>query len=376
MHLQVAAFSGSGVRFPAYVGAVKALAEAKQLDSIHTILGTSGGAIISLAVALGFSINELEKLALELNYKTLISDDAGLVTELIDLERGGALFKAKHLLTKIESFIAEKTGNPNTTFSQLNNLKSAQPEKGFRHLIVTAINMNAQNNPLTFFSHTLTPDIRLADAVFASACAPLYIMPHQFDFPMSDGMKPCYFVDGGVGMNDPISLYLNHHAEKPHLYEVIINFIIGTKASLLDTKTYRPFNPGLTHNTIEQLETLMTVSEYIPLNNPKLAGKTVFIDPLGIGPFDLEISLPQKENLLASGFQATQQFLQDNLVEEATFEPIPVFGHCLTPSMEKFLSQDSSTSTLTLSTFPELDEQAAPSSKPSADQSASRCTIL
>jgi len=59
--------SGSGIKFPVFIGAIRALQEDN--FNITRIAGTSGGALIAVAVANGLSIDKIEKKILDTEFK-------------------------------------------------------------------------------------------------------------------------------------------------------------------------------------------------------------------------------------------------------------------------------------------------------------------
>lgn len=65
--------SGGAARGLAHIGVLKSLEE--QGVQIHAIAGTSMGAVIGGLYAAGYSVDELEKLALELDWQQVLSDD-------------------------------------------------------------------------------------------------------------------------------------------------------------------------------------------------------------------------------------------------------------------------------------------------------------
>jgi NTE family protein len=309
MPLEIAAFSGCGVRLTAYAGAVKSLARNEQFVSITTLLGTSGGAITALLLSVGYTSEQLEKLIFSLDYYKEVSDSISLLSELHDFCSKGGLYRAEHLQRTLMAMIEQKTGSANTTFLQLHEMMQSRPQAMYRNLIIIAMNLNAANNPLTVFSHETTPNIRLIDAALASASAPLYFTPHAFNFPMAGGEKLCYFADGGIVCNDPFAYYVNEHVKDKTLYRKSINFVIGTAGELLDKKTYKPFTPSIFHNATQEVNALITASEYVPLSNPAVLERTVFIDPKGISSMELKLTKAQKLALIDSGDKATQDFL-------------------------------------------------------------------
>ncbi len=317
MPLEIAAFSGCGVRLTAYAGAAKALSEFEQLQSLKTLLGTSGGAIIALLLAVDYNATELEKLIFNLDYYKEVSDSVTLLSEFFELFVKGGVYKAEHLQKTLSELIEKKTGIPNATFKQLHALMDRKPMAGFRNLVILAVNLNAKNNPLTVFSYETTPNVRLVDAALASASAPLYLIPYALKFPMADGEKLCYFTDGGVLCNDPFAYYVNKHANDPTLYAKSINFVIGKQNEFLDTQTYKAFHPSILHNATQEVVDLINANVYVPLSDPKVVNRTVFIDSLGISSMQLKLTREDKTRLIDSGRRTTCQFLLSHPTPES-----------------------------------------------------------
>ena len=65
------ALCGGGIRCIAHVGVFKELSKHNYLTHVKEIFGVSGGALIGLAYCLGYSLEQLERLALELDFSIL-----------------------------------------------------------------------------------------------------------------------------------------------------------------------------------------------------------------------------------------------------------------------------------------------------------------
>ncbi len=309
MPLEIAAFSGCGVRLTAYAGAANALSEFGQLQSLKTVLGTSGGAITALLLAIGYTAEALEQLIVDLDYYQEVSDNVTLFSEFVELYHQGGKYKAANLQKTLSALIEKKMGVPNATFKELHELMEKSPTLGLRNLVILAVNLNAKNNPLTVFSFETTPTVCLLDAALASASAPLYLIPHAFNFPMAGGEKLCHFTDGGVLCNDPFAYYVNTHAKDRSLYAKSINFVIGKQEEFSDTQMYQPFHPSLLRNATQEVADLINANVYLPLSNPDVLQRTVFIDPRGISSMQLKLTRSDKRKLIHSGHDATRAFL-------------------------------------------------------------------
>ena len=90
------AFAGGGVKVIAYAGALKALKEKDCLKNIQKVVGTSGGAIAALCIALGYQPEEIEDILKKIDFNKF-SDNAKWWVQVWDLITTGGLNSEKYL---------------------------------------------------------------------------------------------------------------------------------------------------------------------------------------------------------------------------------------------------------------------------------------
>lgn len=155
------AFSGSGFKVPAHVGALHAIADA----GYHPIelAGTSGGSICAALYAAGMSMSDMKTLALTHDWSNMMSFSPLAAMRLRGFCDGSALL----------AWMKEHTGGK--TFAELD-------------IDFTAVASNVANEGAFDFSRAATPDVSIALAVRSSASIPFVFEPVAIaDALLSDG---------------------------------------------------------------------------------------------------------------------------------------------------------------------------------------------
>lgn len=158
-------FGGGAVRGFAHIGAIKAFDELG--IKIGTLAGSSVGAIIASALAVGYSYDEIEDIFLNINFE-LFKD--------IDFSKTVALSKGNVFLDRMREIIEtkfygknyKKGKNPPVTFKDLD-----------KNLII--ITTDLKNFECKEFSKKSTPDFEIAHAIRISACMPGLMKPVKID---------------------------------------------------------------------------------------------------------------------------------------------------------------------------------------------------
>jgi predicted acylesterase/phospholipase RssA len=180
--LSAIAFCGGGVLGTAYVGALSVL-EQHGLDyaRVKRFAGTSAGAIMASTLAVGYRAAGCMKQLQRLNFEDLMTPDLSALT------RGRGLSSGKYLEEWMGQVLAEQTGDPNITMSQV------LERYGKELVIVTTELDTGRERKLT--PHT-DPDLPVKSAVRMSAGIPIV-----FDVYNYQGHQYC---DGGLVNNWPV----------------------------------------------------------------------------------------------------------------------------------------------------------------------------
>ena len=166
---------GGGLRGLAHVGALRALEERGMVPG--EIVGSSIGALIGATWAAGFTVRELEAIALSLQRRDVFA--IARADMAFKRMRSPALYKAEPLEELITSVLGD------LTFKDLP-----------RRLIVAAVEINSGMQ--IFWGLPGLEHVRVSDAVFASCALPGFFPPREIDGR--------HWVDAAVVDNLPVRL--------------------------------------------------------------------------------------------------------------------------------------------------------------------------
>ena len=181
------AFCGGGVRCVGHVGVLKALAQANILGCVKEVVGISAGALFGLMIVLGYSVPQMEELAIAFDFSLLGEMNPDYILEFpltYGLNPGDSLDK---LLTSI---LKQKGFSPDITFAQL--LKDKRIRKTYRCYAA-----ELQTSVVKELSYEKTPNMSVVKAIRASMSLPILYTP------VKEG--DTLLVDGGLIHNLPLA---------------------------------------------------------------------------------------------------------------------------------------------------------------------------
>ena len=177
-------FSGGGLKGWAYIGTIQALDELDKAYSfrkdIEQVIGVSMGSLFALFYVLNIKWNYLLDTIIELNFKDLFDSDIN------DIFSNQSIIAGIKFMNIIKEIISTKI-DPCITFNEL---------KMYTNVLFTVNALNINNSKLEYFNSILTPNIKVIDAVRASAGIPI-IFPAYL-------INDSYYYDGGICNNCPI----------------------------------------------------------------------------------------------------------------------------------------------------------------------------
>ena len=320
-------FEGGGVKGIAYIGAMEVLKEKGILPRIQRVGGTSAGAINATLFALGFTNAEQRSILKKLDFNNFMDDSWGVIRDTDRLIHKFGWYKGDFFHEWIARLIDKKLGTPHATFR---NLKEAKKPD----LYVYGTNLSTRFGEV--FSCEHTPTTRIADAVRISMSIPLF-------FAAFRNVRNDVYVDGGVLNNYPIKLFdrekyidpknrsrmgveTNYYREentrflKKHPSASRYVYNRETLGFRLDSKQeIGVFRDGgePQHHTTEDLfdytKALMTTT-LESQGNSHLHNddwhRTVYIDTLGVGTTDFDLSDTMKKKLEQSGRKAAVHYFE------------------------------------------------------------------
>jgi len=264
-------FSGGGMRVIAYLGVLQVLEEESLLKYVREFCGVSAGALVATMMALGYSLEKIQRFCLEYdftNVRSLEPDTMLQITETFGIDSGEMLEKLIHKILKHKNL-------PNdATFQQVPNLR------------IWASDLNSMT--LTEFSIQKTPSISISFALRASMAFPLYYIPLQH--PENGHI----LVDGAVFDNYPVLTFTQKEREET------LGFIFESSKSPIEI------------SDIFKYITLIIEGHYRPLYHNLIEqhrNKTVVIPCGNFAVLHFEATIEEKKFLIECGRKAMLDFL-------------------------------------------------------------------
>lgn len=328
-HFRNLVFEGGGVKGIAYVGALQVLEEKGILPDIIRVGGTSAGAINAVLVGLNYTPAETRQILNKMNFEKFMDEDFGLFRDVDRLLSEFGWYKGDYFRQWISELIAQKTGNPNVTFDQVQKQKT---RKGFRDMYFMGTNISTHFAEV--FSHEHTPRMCVADAVRISMSIPLFFASRRS--PRGD-----VYVDGGVLDNYPVKIFdrerfldtenLGSHGVVTEYYK---KHNTGLKRKKLDISSYIYNKETLGFRLDSEREIAMFRDQAEPVveaiddffdytrnllktlmdaqANYHLHGddwqRTIYIDTLGVKTTEFKITDARKKALVDSGRKGTETY--------------------------------------------------------------------
>lgn len=300
---------GAGIRGVAYVGVIKYLEEKNQLKSIERVAGTSAGAIAALAVSLGYSADETERLIFNTKLQKFNDGRFFFVGGISRMNRHYGWYRGKAFTRWLEEIIVAKTGNANITFQELH-------ERKFKDLYVTGTSLN--NQKLIVFSHETYPSMRIKDAVRISMSIPLYFEAVLIDSTgkvLNKKQLPAHYdimVDGGMTGNFPIFIFDGTSSDGSRIANPST---IGVRIDTPEQIQYDQSQRGLAPVPVDRFKHYVSaLYNYTVenLNRNSLTkddwARTVSVSSGKIGPKIRKLSAEEKSELINNGYQAMKEF--------------------------------------------------------------------
>ncbi|MCC6916995.1 patatin-like phospholipase family protein [Nitrosomonas sp.] len=311
-------FEGGGVKGIAYVGALGVLEEKNIISSIERIGGTSAGAINAILLGLGFTLEETMDILGSLDFNKFMDDSWGIVRDTDRLIKQFGWYKGDYFRNWIGKLIKEKAGNSETTFADIEAMKT---KYGFKSLYFMGTNLSTLFSEV--FSAEHTPRCCIADAVRISMSIPLF-------FAAKQSARGDVYVDGGVLDNFPIKLfdrekYLRSGNYKQTEYYNKINLQLENAERPVSSYVYNKETLGFRLDTKDEIavfrdhaepvkkdinnffdytwalvNTVLEAQQSTHLHNDDWS-RTIYIDTLGVATTDFDLSETRKKELIQSG---------------------------------------------------------------------------
>ncbi|WP_454825418.1 patatin-like phospholipase family protein [Paraburkholderia xenovorans] len=258
------AFSGSGFKVPAHVGALQAIADAGY--QAVELAGTSGGSICAALYAAGMPLSDMKTLALTHDWSNMMSFSPLAALRLRGFCDGSTL------LTWMKEHTSGKT------FAELD-------------IDLTAVASNVANEGAFDFSRTATPDVPIALAVRSSTSIPFIFEP----VAIADALLS----DGGMVNNIPVDRLKVDDVPRLGVQLVSLELPLKPKARLLP------------HQFVMRLIDLMlSACESTHVSAAQAAGACMaFVETGYASTLDRNMPLEVRQRLYDDGYAATKTAL-------------------------------------------------------------------
>lgn len=267
---------GGGVKFITHVGVLKALNEMNIYENITTFAGTSSGGIVSLMCCIGYTSQEMETIAYELDLSKTYNFDFNKFMKLYGSDDG------RKFEIVIEGFLQGKNLNPKITFKELFEITK-------KELILTSTCLNTRS--LKWLSYKTTPNLEIVKAIRMTTCIPLIFEPVIYENHI--------YIDGGCMNNYPIDYFKD-------TIETTLGIYVADNNNFDDYDDYETIN-----NFVKYLSSILTC--YQKTNFKKAIegyeNRTIIIKTLDINSIAFNISKDKKTEMIKLGYKKTIDFI-------------------------------------------------------------------
>jgi NTE family protein len=318
-------FEGGGVKGIAYVGAMEILEKRGIPRNIKRVGGTSAGAINAVLFAAGFTNEETRQVLAELEFTNFLDDEWGILRDGRRLIEEYGWYKGRFFREWIGGLLGEKLGNPHATFLELEQRTGKQ-------LYLYGANLTTRFGEVYSVEHT--PRMRVAEAARISMSIPLF-------FRAVRNGRGDVFVDGGLLSNYPIHLFdrekyveeTARHARRTDYYEAqnadlrrsrpqsspyvynreTLGFRLDSKREIAifrdGAEPPREKIDDFFDYALALIRTIMEAQGNQHLHSDDWH-RTVYIDTLGVGTTDFDLSDERKQALMESGRTHTERYFE------------------------------------------------------------------
>lgn len=272
-------FSGGGLKGLTYIGVLKYLEEYSSgiiLDNIKGYVGCSIGAFTALTFLAGYKSDDLKDIINKINFESFVDYKISTLFDKYGLDSG------KKIENFIKVFLVIKGFKEDITFKELY-------EKIPKKLVIITTNLNM--NSTEYFSFDTYPDTPVYLAIKMSMTVPVFFQPVKY--------KNCYYVDGALTCNFPVSYFDNYKDVKIIAFSFNKNkkdHVIKSFYSYLCNVIYSVFF------TVENLYIKQAINNNIDV---------VIIDNNSLSGWILKLNITDdiKNNLYDIGYSSIKNFM-------------------------------------------------------------------
>ncbi len=271
------ALCGGGTRCIAHVGVFKALQQEGLLSCVREVLGVSAGALFSLLFSLGYSLQDIERLAVEFDFtmlRTIEPDSLFNFPFTFGLDNGDGIDKF------LSSLLMRKGFSSTCTFKELSQKTN---------ILFRCYATDIDTGKVCDFSVHTTPNQSVKFAVRASMSLPVLYQP------VVDPATGHFLMDGGVLHNLPLVFQTDE--EREHTLAVL--FMTEPKPHTKESNVLHVFQS--VYDSVTHMRNMPYLTRY--------KDKVLTIDIKGFSAVSFDETKEQRKELIESAFQQTKEFL-------------------------------------------------------------------
>lgn len=298
---------GGGVKGIGLVGAISVLEERGY--SFHRVAGTSAGAIVGALVAAGCTSKELFDIMGKVDYTKFrdgnFLDHFGLVGEAMSVLVEKGAYKGEYLKQWLGEQLATKQKKVFGDMKLLDPGSSLPEDEQYALVVMTSDISNGALRRLPWDYHFFeipcdtTP---IVDAVRASMSIPFFYAPVK----VKDGKgEECWFVDGGMLSNFPITVFDRTDGKPPRWP----TFGIKLSAKPAASQGVHMHVKGVLTLIEAMIGTMTSFYDRMHIDDPSVVARTIFVDTMGVRATDFDIDAATQKKLYDNGRTAAERFL-------------------------------------------------------------------
>ena len=181
---------GGGVRGMAYIGALQVLNDHDLLKEVTRFAGSSAGAIVAGALAVGYTPDELKKILTAMRFDDFMDDSFGWFRDIYRLFKEYGIHKGDAFLDWYGGLLAQKTGSADITFEQVYT-------RYHKVLVITGACLNKKE--VHYYHYLTNPKMPIRKAIRISMSIPIFFKAVWWQGDL--------LVDGGILDNYPLHVF-------------------------------------------------------------------------------------------------------------------------------------------------------------------------
>jgi len=298
---------GGGVKGIALVGAIAVLEERGY--SVNRVAGTSAGAIVGALVAAGYSGGELSDIMCKVDYTRFrdgnFIDRLGLFGEAMSLLFEDGVYKGEYLKRWLGEQLTAKEKHTFGDVKLLDPGSALPPDRQYKLVVMTSDLSNGllRQLPWDYDAFGIDPaTATVVDAVRASMSIPFFYAPVKVKDSRGE---ECWFVDGGMLSNFPITVFDRTDGKPPRWPTFGIKLSARPSANQGVARRIH----GALSLTEAMISTMTSFYDRMHIDDPSVQDRTIFIDTMNVRATDFAIDEETQQRLYENGRSAAERFL-------------------------------------------------------------------